>query len=85
MGEQIRAATPYTRYMGEQIRAATPYCVVIQYRGRERGYVRCETLERVRFVVKEYRGHPEVKYIYYNVPDLDFIGAYDARDPGKYV
>jgi hypothetical protein len=71
--------------MAEQIKPATPYCVVIQYRGRERQYIRCEKLVNVRRVVLLYRNNPEVKYIYYNIPDLDFISAYDARDPGKYV
>ena len=67
------------------VAALPPYCVVIQYRGRERSYIRCHKLYQVRKEVVAHRKHPAVKFIYYTAPDIEFIEAYDARDPGRYV
>ena len=62
-----------------------PYCVVIQYRGRDRSYIRCHKLDQVRNEVMNHRKHPTVNYIYYSAPVMKFIEAYDASDPGRYV
>jgi hypothetical protein len=62
-----------------------PYCVVVQYRNRSRAYLTCDSMEAVRMTVKQHKSIKTVTYIYYNVPELQHIEAYDARDPTRYA
>jgi hypothetical protein len=68
------------------LRRINPYTVVIQYaNARARVYISCLTLEAVRETIKRHRLIKAVKFIHYNIPELDYIVAYDARDPTRYV
>jgi hypothetical protein len=59
-------------------RVETPYTVVIQFRNRQRSYIKCETMAKARETIVHYRTNRKVTYIYYNIPELDHIEAYDA-------
>jgi hypothetical protein len=62
------------------------YTVVIQYRSkRARVYVSCESMASVRDTIKRHKLNKDVTYIFYNIPELLKIDAYDARDPDRYV
>jgi hypothetical protein len=68
------------------LRKVTQYTAVIQYaNARARVYISCITLEAVRETIKRHRLIKGVKFIHYNIPELDYIVAYDARDPMRYV
>jgi hypothetical protein len=68
------------------LRKVTPYTVVVQYaNSRARVYISCLTLATVRETIKRQRIIKGVKFIHYNMPELDYIVAYDARDPTRYV
>jgi hypothetical protein len=68
------------------LRRVTPYTVVIQYAStRARAYISCLPLASVRETIKRHRLINGAKFIYYNIPELDYIVAYDARDPTRYV
>jgi hypothetical protein len=42
-------------------------------------------MEVVRKTIKQHRLIKSVKYIYYNIPELQHIEAYDVRDPERYA
>jgi hypothetical protein len=67
------------------VKPATPYTVCMQYTNRERTYVKCETMAQVRETVVRNRKNPKVTYIYFSIPEMDKIDAYDVRDPERYV
>jgi hypothetical protein len=68
------------------LRRVNSYTVVIQYANtRARAYISCLTLASARDTIKRHRLIEGVKFIYYNIPELDYIVAYDARDPTRYV
>jgi hypothetical protein len=67
------------------VKAATPYTVCVQFYNRQRSYIKCETMAKARRVITLNRNDSLVSYIYYNIPDLEHIEAYDARDPTRYV
>jgi hypothetical protein len=62
-----------------------PYTVVVQFRRKARAYLSCETLSAVRETIRRHKLMRDVTYIYYNIPELQHIEAYDARDPTRYV
>jgi Ran GTPase-activating protein (RanGAP) involved in mRNA processing and transport len=62
-----------------------PYVVVVQYHNRARAYLSCESMEVARKTIKQHRLIKAVKYIYYNIPELQHIEAYDVRDPERYA
>jgi hypothetical protein len=62
-----------------------PYVVVIQYRNRARAYLSCDSIDTVRNTIKQHKLVKNVTYIYYNIPELQHIEAYDIRDPNRYV
>jgi hypothetical protein len=66
-------------------RIETPYTVVIQFRKKQRHYIKCETMAKVRETTVSYCQKREVTYIHYNMPEEDHIEAYDVRDPTRYV
>ena len=62
------------------------YTVVIQYRRKlARVYIACESMANVRDTIKRHRRIKDVTYIFYNIPELPKIYAYDARDPNRHV
>lgn len=63
----------------------TPYTVVIQTTKKLRQYIRCETMKHVLATIHYHRQRRDVTFIHYNIPELDYIVAYDARDPTRYV
>jgi hypothetical protein len=68
------------------LRRVTPYTVVIQYAStRAPAYISCLTLASVRDTINRHRLIKGVKFIYYNIPELDYIVAYDARELTRYV
>jgi hypothetical protein len=67
------------------VKAATPYTVCVQFHNRQRSYIKCETMVEARRIITLNRKDKLVSYIYYNIPDLEHIEAYDARDPTRYV
>jgi hypothetical protein len=68
------------------LRKVTTYTVVVQYvNSRARVYISCLTLATVRETINRHRLIKDVKFIHYNIPKLDYIVAYDARDPTRYV
>jgi hypothetical protein len=62
-----------------------PYVVVVQFRGKARSYINCKTMADVRETIRRHKLMKDVTYIYYNIPELVHIEAYDARDPTRYV
>lgn len=62
-----------------------PYVVVIQFRRKARAYISCKTMADVRETIRRHKLMKEVTYIYYNIPELQHIEAYDVRDPTRYV
>jgi hypothetical protein len=62
------------------------YTVVIQYHSkRARAYITCESMASVRDTIKRHERIKDVTYIFYSIPELQKIDAYDARDPDRYV
>lgn len=73
-------------YNGLVPRIGTPYTVVTQFRNkRVRSCIKCETMAQVRDAIKRQRANPNVTYIFYNIPEMDHIEAYDVRDRNRYV
>jgi hypothetical protein len=66
-------------------RVETPYTVVIQFRNRNRSYIKCETMANVRQTIVSYRRDRKVTYFHYNISELEHIEAYDVRNPTRYV
>jgi hypothetical protein len=62
-----------------------PYVVVVQFRRKDRAYINCKTMTDVRETIRRHKLMKDVTYIYYNIPELVHIEAYDARDPTRYV
>jgi hypothetical protein len=62
-----------------------PYVVVIQFRRKARAYINCANMTDVRETIKRHKKIRDVTYIYYNIPELQHIEAYDARDKERYV
>jgi hypothetical protein len=62
-----------------------PYVVVVQSRHKARAYINCATMTDVRETIRRHKLMKDVRYIYYNIPELVHIEAYDARDPTRYV
>jgi hypothetical protein len=63
-----------------------PYTVVIQFRFQKaRAYISCETMASVRETIRRHKLKRDVAYIYYNIPELEHVEAYDVRDPERYV
>jgi hypothetical protein len=63
-----------------------PFVVVVQFRSsRDRAYITCQTMVDVRETIRRHKLMKDVTYIYYNIPELQHIEAYDARDPTRYV
>jgi hypothetical protein len=63
-----------------------PFVVVAQFRSRkDRAYITCQSLASVRDTIRRHKTMLDVTYIYYNIPELQHIEAYDARDPSRYV
>jgi hypothetical protein len=63
-----------------------PYVVIVQYHStRARVYITCESMASVRDTIKRHRRIKDVRYIFYNIPELQKIDAYDAREPDRYV
>jgi hypothetical protein len=77
------AITSYTGKLSPRVE--TPYTVVIQFRNRQRQYIKCETMKQTRETIVHYRKTPKVTYIHYNIPELEHIEAYDVRDITRYV
>jgi hypothetical protein len=62
-----------------------PYTVVVQFRNRARSYISCDTMAGVRETIRRHKLLRDVTYIYYNIPELQHVEAYDVRDPERYV
>ena len=62
-----------------------PYVVVVQFRDKARVYINCKTMADVRETIRRHKLTKDVTYIYYNIPELVHIEAYDVRDPTRYV
>lgn len=62
-----------------------PYVVVIQFRSIGRSYINCKTMSDVRETIRRHKLIKDVTYIYYNIPELVHIEAYDVRDPTRYA
>jgi hypothetical protein len=63
----------------------SPYVVVVQYRTRARAYLSCDSMDAVRNTIKQHKLVKTVTHIYYNLPSLMHIEAYDARAPDRYA
>jgi hypothetical protein len=63
----------------------SPYVVVVQYRDRARTYLSCDSMDAIRNTIKQHKLIKAVTYIYYNMPTLMHIEAYDAREPDRYA
>jgi hypothetical protein len=62
-----------------------PYVVVVQYHNRDRAYLSCENMEVARKTTRQHRLIKAVKAIYYSIPELQHIEAYDVSDPERYA
>jgi hypothetical protein len=82
MQTQGEGRTPgtYRTYRSTSIRDIKSVATTFRF-----GSIPAVSMAAARETIKRHRLIKDVTYIFYNVPELQHIEAYDARDPERYV